>query len=378
MRNSPRRLPWGASSPPLARSVLRAPVLAALILITVVLAAQTTPAREPAGDGPVLRLEARDSDGEPVAVTRTTLGLTAWGAVERVELPVAQSGTAVELPFSVEWLCEQWPERCRDVIEARLWLEAEGFAEQGSDPFPWPGLDTRRERPVRISFGDGSFTLPEGESTGSAEESRVHSMTVPFHAPRERRLRLATPDGPLAEVTVEVQRFQGALNHCGVAQGDRLLRATTDDQGRIPLPAGNLELAVTVEAPDHLLQDIQSEYFPRRWVGRPQGESPTLELRAMEVRTLEMLVTDRGEPAAGLTLYGCGAACGCGNCCGALSATTNDEGILTIEDFRPEKFAKVYFVGPDGQPIWEGYPMRWRTGQPLRLELAGRWVGDSD
>jgi len=321
---------------------------------------------------PRLHIEARKAEiDEPLPLFRAELLLLAWGDQHTVELPV--DGASTEIRLDEKWLCGAWPERCRDVMRAYLFLEAQDRAVLRSDAFPWPGLGRGGDEAVEIVFPrDARVTVTaEGE----------HRVTVSLRRPQERILRVVEATGPLSGVEVETYRYFTHLNHCGRMAGELLATGETGADGRIAIPDGDFEYAFVFDKPHHILQDPASQWYPNRLITRLERTETLVVLRELEKRPLHLVVTRDGEPVSPIALHGCRSGCPggtCGACCGPISDASDETGMIRIEDFRPEAWEKVYFVDPAGRPLWEGYPTRWQEelDEPIRVDLAGRWRMD--
>ena len=358
---------------------LAATLLAALVLVPA--AALAVRRSAPAGDaGPTpeptpttLHIEAQTLEGEaPLPLRRAELLLVALGAERSVELPL--EGASTELPLDPEWLCTAWPEHCRKVVRAFLFLEAENHVLLRSDGFPWPGVTHGADGPVEISF-------PRDHRVTVAPGGGRHELTVTLREPGSRTLRVASPtEGPLAGVPVEIWLYRTHLNECGELHGELLARGETDPEGRIPVPDGDFEYAFVFHRPHHIVRNPQSQWHPRRLITRLDRPETLVVLEELERQPLHMEVTDDGEPVSPIALYGCRSDCAgrkCGEpCCGPFTEVSDENGVIHIEDFRPLEWEKVYFVDPSGRPVWEGYPYTWKNDEgPIRVDLAGRWTG---
>lgn len=333
----------------------------------------SSPARHAEPTPTTLRIEAQALEGgAPLALRRAELLLVAVGAERSVELPV--EGATIELPLDPGWLCTAWPEHCRRVARAFLFLEAEGHVLLRSDGFPWPGVTHGADGPVEVSF-------PREHRVTVAPRGGRHELTVTLRKPAPRALQVASPTGgPLADVPVEIRLYRTHLNECGELHGELLARGETDEDGRISVPDGDFEYAFVFDRPHHIVQNPQSQWHPRRLITRLDRPETLVVLKELERRPLHMEVTDHGEPVSPIALYGCRSACAgrkCGEpCCGPLPALSDENGVIRIEDFRALEWEKVYFVDPSGRPLWEGYPHTWRDREgPVRVDLAGRWIG---
>jgi hypothetical protein len=315
--------------------------------------------------GAALVLEARKAEtDEPLQLARAELLLLAWGDQHVVELPI--DGASTELTLDAGWLCEAWPEHCRGVMRAYLFLEAEGRVPLGSKAFRWPGSSPVEPGPVEIAFPrDARVTLtPEGH----------HRVTVTLRRPETRRLQVVDAAGPIPGVRVTSYRYHGDLNHCGRMTGVLLETGETGDDGRVEVPDGDFEYGFVFDKPHHVLRDPEAPEYPNRLITRLDRPETRVELRELVQRPLRLVVTDGGRPASSLALHGCRSGCPggvCAACCGAL-AETDEAGVVEIDDFRPEAWAKVYLVDAKGNRLWEAVPSHWeeQLDGPIRVELA--------
>jgi len=309
-----------------------------------------------------LRIHPVDESGNPVRLAQAEIYLDFWGGGERISVPADETGVSVTLDRS--WLCSARPARCDDqFVEARLILQAEGYAPVVSKPFLWMGgVETPGGPPkssVDIEFLSGAWMhLEQGESK---------QLTVPFRRPVERTLRFLNPAGqPVPGVGVRYSLLLASSNHCGSVEGELLAEGSSNEAGEFNVPDADAELAFEFTKAHHVLLNPQDPDQPMHFTGLFPGSLNTVSLREMERRPLHLQITGL-EDVSGLTLSACMAACPCGACCGQI-AESDAEGRIELEEFYPEEYERLTLLDRRGQAVWQSTPRTLGDG-PMVIDL---------
>lgn len=317
----------------------------------------------PGYSGTLIALHLRDTDGRPVAPSKVELELVAWGDNER--LPLRSAGSRVFLPLDTTWLKERWTPSRGLYYWGYLYLEADGYASIRSDRFYWSGSRTDDHAPVtmtrlRFPCGAEARVRPGGQA----------ECTVAFRRPRPRTLRLVDTQGQaVAGVKVSSYRFFSSNNHCNALSGcEPLGTAVSDAEGRVPVIDGDFEYAFEFRKPGWLLLEPQS-WDAMRLVTRLETEETSVVFQEMERRPLQLVVKEGSAVAGGRVLFGALAHAGCGVNRGPL-ATTDDQGRITLPDFRPERYAEIYFPDGNQRPLWTADPREARFAERVVIDLA--------
>ncbi len=321
-----------------------------------------------------LRIAFRDGTGAPVTISKAELLLVAWGDVRRVEL--GGNRTSLTLPLDAEWLRSRWPERGNDVDRFYVYLQAPGYAAIRSDPAGWNGAGKGAVTAAKIRFPRGAaVTVGTGDSA---------SVDLVFRKPVGRTLRLLDEAGdPVEGVRVSSYMFWSEWNHCGTLSGaDPLGEATSDRSGRVPVADADVEYALTFQKPPWfpVKPDGSLNVTPDlpRLIMYLTSEETTLRMRRLRERPLEIRVTERGRPVQGQRLMGSLAGCPCGSCSGAVFGRNSQspdpgsdkDGMIRAAGFYPEEWETVFFLGSDGEVLWQSDPRTWPAQGPVHVELG--------
>ena len=363
-------------------------IIGTVILLTTVSAGATE-----------LRLRFRDEEGRAVRPKSAELLMKAWGDAVRLNLETGvmetptrygriflwecpggmrlAAGEPLVLPLDAEWLAARWPERFRDIAGAYLYFTADGYASVCSGEFRWIGS---QGPPYGTRMYEAVITFPGRESIIVKEGQSVEADLV-FRRPRPRSLRLIDDQGnPVQDVKVSIFMFWSAYNHCGTLGGaDPIGSAKSSHDGRVSVPDGDFEYAFEFEKRLYVLNEPDAEpYIPPRLFAHLSKPETTVKMHRWERRPLEIIVTAGGEPAQGLIVGGCLAACPCGACCGQLAhrdpdkrtrMDTDENGHFQMPDFYPEEFERVYLIGGENKEIWSEDPKKWPSTGIIRVEL---------
>ena len=146
--------------------------------------------------------------------------------------------------------------------------------------------------------------------------------------------------------------FWSDSNHCGHITGSEYLgRHVTNADGIVEVADGDFEYALSLLGGHHVF--VEGGSIP--WRLLTHLTEPTTEIVAREfpIQPLKMRVWRGSGPAVGVYLRGYSALCGCGACDGPL-ATTDEEGRIQLDDFRPEAYRRVWLVDDDMEvEVWE-------------------------
>lgn len=289
----------------------------------------------------MLELNFVDTDGRPLQVAKAELLLVAWGQTERIELETSTNGLILDL--EPDWLRSRWPhQRFDDQDGVYLYLQAPPLAAIRSHQFRWPGAWGYQ--------GTTTIGFPGGRHV-TVEAGTEADMTLAFRPRITRRVRIVDPEGaPIAGVEIGVSMFWSARNHCAFLDGREPLGThVTDDDGWIEVPDGDFEYALTLGRGTSDQEFVESRVLGSRLVTYLTEPATEVVVREFPVRPLEMRVRRGGEPAVGidLTVY-------YDDCCGACSrrvATTDADGRIRLDWFRPERYYWVWLEDEGGE-LW--------------------------
>ncbi len=285
-----------------------------------------------------LTLNFVDTNGRPVEVTKAELLLVAWAETERIELET--SANSLQLVLEPDWLRSRWPQF--DAQEAVfLYLQAPPLAAIRSHRFRWPVI-TGYGIPTVIDFPGGRQAVVKDEDA---------SMTLAFRPTGVRRVRIVDPQGmPLRDVAVSVSMFWSTSGRCAVMTGSEYLgRRVTNADGIVEVADGDFEYALSLLGGHHVFAEGGS--IPWRLLTHLTEPTTDIVAREFPIQPLKMRVWRGSEPAVGIYLRGYSALCLCGACDGPL-ATTDEEGGIQLDDFRPEEYRRVWLVDDDME-VWE-------------------------
>ena len=310
-----------------------------------------------------LQLEFVDTDGTPVKVAKAELLLSAWGVeAERIELETSSDGLRLEL--EPEWLRSHGPAGWLSApgggpieryVGAHLYLQAPPLAAIQSDRFQWPsGVPGDGPDPGRGTI----ITFPRGQEAVVPQGQDV-SMTLVFRAKAQRRVRFVDRTGrPWSNFSFHASMFWSDHNRCAILTGSESLGShVTDAAGWGELPDGEFVYALGIQWPHvYAGRSLEDSRTPWRLATRLSDPGIAVVVRELKVRPLEVRVQRGGRPAAGLHLRAMGAFCVCGACDGPVG-TTDEDGRIRKEDFRPDSVDEIWLVDGDTE-VWRS-PSTW-------------------
>lgn len=314
-------------------------------------------AGRPAPPRTELLIRAVDEAGRPVTLARADVYLDIWGGGDLFHLP--RSGNTARVRLDRQWTCEVAKEYCDGAwsFAGRIILEADGYATVTSDLFEWmaasaPGdspepvtIRFPRAAPVRIAFG----------------QSR--DVTITFRTRQSRTVRVVDPSGrPMAGVLVTAVNFFAATNHMGASEGEDLVtEAPTDHDGEAAIPDADIEYGLSFSKRHWVLVKPLSPDDPVGLIRRLNSQSLTVAMRPHARVPLLLKFERDGAPVSGRAVSACVAPCA-GACCGEL-AKTDADGSLTVRDFYPEEYERVFVPTKDSdyKSIWEIDPRKIAT-----------------
>jgi hypothetical protein len=301
-----------------------------------------------------LLIRAVDRSGAAVPLTRADVYFDTWGGNEVTHLP--HDRTSVRIRLDRDGACSLDPALCaNDTFSARFVLEAEGQAPVSSDLFEW------------AHAGGAAVTIRfPAQAPLRVRPGTRANITLRFREKQPRAIALVDRAGaPIPDAVVTVRNLFAQSNHTGFPEGEVLLEdARTDAGGRLAVPDGDIEYSFMIFKPHWQAVGRGADTFQNHVHTRIAGGAHTIVLRHRLRKTL-MLALDRdGGAAAGVPVNGCLAQCS-GGCCGPLGKTDH-AGHLTIRDFYPEEYERVFVPVKDGEfkALWEI--------DPRKLPAAGR------
>ena len=314
-----------------------------------------------------LVIRAVDEGGRPVRLTRADVYFDVWGGNEVTHLPHA--ATSVRIGLDRESACRLEPALCANhpTFAARILVEAEGVAPVSSDLFDWmvapaPAL----AQSVRIRFpGAAPLVVKRGQD---------RDVTIRFRARRPRTLRVVDGEAhPIEGVRVSVWNLFADSNHMGAFEGDVLLDdAATDSTGTVAIPDGDIAYGLRLGKPHWEIVRPRSRFWPDQIVRRIDGDSLSVIMRRHARVPLRLKFERAGAPAAGVAVSACVTPCS-GACCAPIG-TTDASGALSIDDFYPEEFDRIFVPLKDDsyEAIWEIDPRTIRNSRERRLVTLPR------
>jgi hypothetical protein len=133
---------------------------------------------------------------------------------------------------------------------------------------------------------------------------------------------------------------------------------------------GDFEYAFEFRKPDWLLHEPQG-WDAMRLVTRLEAEETPVVFQEMERRPLRLVVKEGRAVAQRRTLFCALAHAGCGANEGPL-ATTDDRGRITLPEFRPQRYAEIFFPDGNRRRLWTADPREARFAEPVVVDLAHR------
>jgi hypothetical protein len=268
------------------------------------------------------------------------------------------------LPLTDRWLRQQWPERARDVQEAFLYLRAEGYAPARSQPFTFLPDSLPDAAPVRVAFTGASATVSRG---------RTATLQLRLPPASTRSITFVQADNtPAADLPVTAWMYWSSSNHCGTLGGaDSLTTTRTDANGRISVPAGDIEYALVIGDPHWIFEERRGQnLFRGRLIRRLPEPDTRLGVHRMSQVDVELRITRAGTPVPGLILRAALADCACGACEGPLG-TSDGNGRVQIAAFAAEAWSRMELVDAAGIVLWRGNSVDWQRGGVIEIVLAG-------
>jgi hypothetical protein len=314
-------------------------------------------------DAQQLRLAIADSAGGAALEAQVEVLLVAWRGVHRVPVNVQNGESSIDV--TAAWLRANWPERASDLEKAYIHVRAPGHAAALSRPFQFPGSGGDS---MHISFTRAGATLRNGARA---------TLALPLAPAGSKTIRFVDGDDrPVSGVSIGAWMFWSTSNRCGLlVDRDSVGAGVSDAEGRVTLPAGDIEYALVLRDDTHFFQARQSErYARRRLILRLPADETRIVLQPLATVRLELLVTERGSPVSGVTLRAVLADCGCGACDGPL-ATTDTNGRILIDGFRPEEWSEVELRDATGRVRWIGDPRDWSRGGTFAIRLEAGETG---
>ena len=331
----------------------------------------------PPESGPTMRKPDPSFDAEIVVTLRNEAGLqigfskaevlaAAWGEVRRTELPTDGDRLTLGLEELHGFLDSSFADG-QHVLGVFLYLRSVGHAPVRSDRFLWRKDPDHPERARHLVIG-----FPSGESV-TVDGDGKFELDLTLRWPETRFVRFVDDDRQAVRgVSVDSYMFWSSDNHCGVLSGaDWLGKGVSDDDGRVRIPDGDFEYALTIEKKHHVVVD--SHVNPKRFVGVLERGEAVVQLHLRATGTLDLRLMNGGEPLTGTSVMGRLADHGCGISWGPL-ATTDEEGRILLSGFCHEMYSKLFINNADGSVFWEADPRAWQRQGVVRVDLkdAGR------
>lgn len=317
-----------------------------------------------------LKLLFKDEAGKSVTISKAELLLVAWGYTERLTLET--QGTALSLPLDGSWLRSRASERFRDLDGVYLYLQASGFAPIRTDRFTWPGSGPEPASGARIQFpGAQELVIPR---------DGVATSKITFRRPQKKFIRFIDDENkPFPDVKASISVFWSDSNHCGrLAVADSLTKSTSDGNGLIAVPDGDVEYVVEIGSRVAVFKDPGNSAFPDRLRLHMNSAIADVPLHRRAMKPLMLQVVHDGAPATGEMLFTCLQDCregSCGSCCGFLQKT-DGRGMISLTDFYPEMYGRIFFARPDAKvplqeatPLWEMKPPAYPPNAVIKVDL---------
>ena len=306
-----------------------------------------------------LTLVCVDEQGRPVRPAKADLLLVAWGATERVPLPV--DGNTVRLRLDAAWIHEAWPfSRVQPNHGAHVLLEAPGHVTLRSETVLWLGVPEGKDRwreqsEVRFPWQRGAW-LSEGMND---------VLQVVFRRPKSRHLKIVDLEGrPVLGVEVKSYIFWSNTNHCCMPiAAESLGVGTTDAEGKVDVIDGDFLYGFEVQKKHWSLTAVESCY-PDHIKIMLAAEETVLHMREHRPQRLEILITEDGVPAARCRLWGELAPWRCGAIDG-IFAVADENGRIVNEEFYPDEWTRLWVEKARRNRIWSADPRQWTY--PARL-----------
>jgi hypothetical protein len=292
-----------------------------------------------------IRIRFQGPAGERVMLASAKLIVVAWGQADTFDLSV--EGDVLPVDLDVAWLRARWPARIDDMDAAFLYVEAAGFVPMRSAPFKWLGSHKGSIVETRITFPrTAGVTIRPGA---------VSEMRVALRKPEPRALRFVDQNGrPVANVVVDAKMFYSQANHCGVFYPWPGISGLTDAQGRLTIPDGDYEYAISVQGGEVAFE--QSVVYDKQTVALT-GTETTVPVRRFSRAKVSAQVLENGRPVADATLgvEKMSQYLGCMEYGVRTIVTSAADGRITVDVFRPDELKEV-FVCRNGREVWRGRP----------------------
>jgi hypothetical protein len=297
------------------------------------------PTRAAAKTGTELRLNLKNSAGQPISVTSASLIWYLWGGGRGIALETR--GNQIILPLDEEWLKSQL-----DFITYISWdfllIKADGYVPLRSKDFTWIGFNGKQNR-ADIEFPNGPYIIvPEGEK---------REVDLIIRKPKPRYLRLIDDSGkPVSGVKVTSGVFDSDANHCGALWASFTQTSTSDSKGRAQIVDGDFEYALIFEKPTYVLKENNpDEASPQRFITYITSTETIVQLHQMISRTLDLHITQNRKIVSRLSVYGEGRLTGEGGCLsGSLLGKTDSSGNIHLSEFYPEMWWRIYVTDETG------------------------------
>lgn len=307
------------------------------------------------GDKPRTELQIRlvDATGEPVAISKAELLLSAWSEVKTRSL--ITDGNALAIILEEDATLYPPPYEGKPWSDFRVYIEAEGYAPLESKAMQFFGSEVYNETErVVVDFPNNpALELAEGET---------QTIDLVVRKPVTRTLHFVDDAGlPVTGVEVDSYLFWSNDNHCGAPSGVVMIDSgSSDESGYVRIPDGDIDYLFDFWDSDYHLQEWYGEEYgfgyPMQMEGFMSEPDTEVRLHRLEKRGLEMTITEDGEPVSNKSVIGQIVYCGCGFCGGEI-AVTDAHGKIAIEDFFPEKYQNIFLRDSENNEIiWQSDP----------------------
>jgi hypothetical protein len=187
----------------------------------------------------------------------------------------------------------------------------------------------------------------------------VQDLYLYLRVPGERRLRFVDDDlNPVPDVWVRAYMFWSNANHCGYPWLSEMLgEGASDTEGRVAVPDGDIRYWLELEKPYYRLQgftdtlawDVGGSARPMVLLTYLSEEETVVPLHRLRRQSLEMVVQRNGHPVAGqdLCAESFDVLCNLYDYCDPI-ATTDANGRIFLEEFYPEQWQHIFFLGDTG------------------------------
>ena len=317
-------------------------------------------------DPAVLQLNVVGPSGEPVTLTRARwVGQAHRAVFKDVELPT--SGAQVSMVFSRKTLLAAYGAQPGfQMLRAHILLEAEGFVALMSYPIHWAGgapqPDHANDHVVVWFPRHGQWILSAGEK---------RQVTLRMEKPKPHYLRfLDTLGRPVTSVPIRLS-WQWQAEDLVPRDFVPFYTGKSNERGFVEFAGDEVPLMLEWQFPGY------TQAGTRKGDGKPiyqylgrsrDGFFPPVILREITHRSLEIRLTRNGQPAeAGIFLLGLMPHCR--GACGGPIGTSNGQGVVVIDSFRPDTWAQISLGTPDGDTVWQADPVDLEPG-PLVLDIG--------